>query len=594
MVQGKYFENVAITNNKFINTVEKSILCYNLKNLTITGNEIIGNDVGIELKTMDKAGAGTYLSATTREYDSKANIEPLNAEIANNTVVSKSNHAIIINGLILASAVAAKAKTNDRVPAGEYYVENVNIHDNTLTAHGKFCPVKVQFSKNVTVANNTVTAETTSETPIYITDGSTAVSVTQNTINCTVLNGIRVCNFNSGATYPQCQIDAISANRIAAVNSSGYGIRISDANVTTVDNNTIVKSGNLGIQADKNVADVKVYVGKINNNTIGTSKTAIKLMKAEAGQIAGNKLSACKQHSIQIDVGSVVKSIKSNTVPTAGQTGIVVKSAKVTEIYGNKITNPKQMGIQVYESSTVGKIASNTISGAKVNGIVLKKSKATEISANTVTNPAQTGIYCYEGATADKIVSNTVSGAKQNGINVNIGVVKAIESNVIKSCKNIGIYLNGTNKTQVNSIKGNQIQSCTIAIKILKGPKANLYVNTLTKNGNSNKIIINGTKQYKLSNLGQVSSVAAKKSGKTIKLSWKKKSTVSAYIVYRSTNAKSAFAKLGTAGAKATSFVDKKPKAKTTYYYRLLPYYKIPGSNVTQYANYTQSKGAKI
>ena len=271
----------------------------------------------------------------------------------------------------------------------------------------------------------------------------------------------------------------------------------------------------------------------------------------------------------------------------------MVKTAKVTEIVGNKITGPKQMGIQVYESSTAGKIASNTISGAKINGIVIKKSKTTEISSNTVTNPAQTGIYCYEGATVDKIVSNAVSGAKSNGINVNIAVVKAIESNTVKSCKNIGIYLNGTNKTQVGSIKGNIIQSCTIALKVLKGPKANLYANTLTKNGNGNKYIINGTKQVKTGNLAKVSSLSAKKSGKTIKLAWGKKS-VSGYLVYRSTNAKSGFAKLGSATAKATSLVDKKVKAKTTYYYRILPYYKVAGSNVTLYANYTQSKGAKI
>ena len=194
VVQGKYYDNVKITNNQFINTVEKSILCYNLKNLTISGNDIYGNDVGIELKTMDKNGAGTYLSESNKESGTAANIEPLNAEIFDNTVFSKNNHAILVNGVILSNDIPAKNKTNDKVLAGNYFVEGVNIHDNTLTAKDKACAIKVQYAKNVVVDKNTVTADTTSETPVYVTDGSSKISVTNNTVNSTVLNGIRVCN----------------------------------------------------------------------------------------------------------------------------------------------------------------------------------------------------------------------------------------------------------------------------------------------------------------------------------------------------------------------------------------------------------------
>ena len=89
-------------------------------------------------------------------------------------------------------------------------------------------------------------------------------------------------------------------------------------------------------------------------------------------------------------------------------------------------------------------------------------------------------------------------------------------------------------------------------------------------------------------------SFAAKKSGKTAKLTWAKKSTVSGYLIYRSTNASSGFKKIGSTGAGARAYTDKTVKAKTTYYYRILPYYKVSGSNVVLYAKWTQSKAVKM
>ena len=556
VVHGKYFENIEIIGNTFNDTEEKSILCYNMKDLVVKDNIINGTDVGIEVKTMDQNGAGTYLSANDRSYDEKANPVYLGAEICNNTVVSKSNHAIFVNGIILRKDVSLTKKYNGEqvnytIPKGNYYVDGVNIHDNTLTAYGNKCAVKVKYGKNCTVNKNTVTASTTSETPIYITDETTKTAVTNNNILSTVVNGIRVCNFTyedkpyEAVSYSQCNITSISGNTIANVNSKGYGIRISDAAVGTVDKNTIKKSANLGIQADKNVK--KVAVNSISGNVINSARIAIRIMKATIGNINSNKLYPTTYDSLVVDDRSVVSTIDKNVISKPGDTGIVLHNSKITQIVGNTITSPKGMGI-----------------------------------------------YCYGGYGTDKISGNAISGAKTNGICANGVVIKSIDSNTISSCKNIGIYINGTNtKTQINAIKSNKVSSCTYGYKILKGAKVNLYVNGASKNSGGNRYVINGSKQYKLGNEPSVS-LSAKKSGKTVKLTWKKKTYETGYLIYRSVSSKSGFAKIGGVSGSATAFTDKTAKAKTTYYYRILPYYKVPGSNVTIYANWTQSKAVKM
>jgi len=556
VVHGKYFENIEIIGNTFKNTEEKSILCYNMKNVLIANNTISGGEVGIEVKTMDQNGAGTYLSANDRSFDDKANPVYLGVEISNNTVVSKSNHAIYVNGIILRKAIPLTKKYNGQqvnytIPKGNYYVEGVNIHDNTITAYAKMCAVKVKYGRNCAVNHNTVTAATTSETPIYITDGTTKTAVTSNTINSSVVNGIRVCNFTyedkpyEAVSYPQCNVANINGNVIANVKSNGYGIRLSDAVVGTVDKNTVKKSANLGIQADKNME--KLSVNSISGNVINSARIAIKVMKATVGNINSNKIYPTTYDSVVIDDKSVVKTINNNVISKSGDTAIVIHTSKITEIVGNSITSPKGMGM-----------------------------------------------YCYGGYGVEKISANTISGAKTNGICANNVTINSIDSNKISSCKNIGIYINGTNtKTVIGAIKSNTVTSCAYCVKVLKGAKAGIYPNSASKNSGGNKYVINGKSQYKLGNVAAVS-FAAKKSGKTAKLTWAKKSAVSGYLIYRSTNASSGFKKIGSAGASAKAYTDKTVKAKTTYYYRILPYYKVPGSNVVLYAKWTQSKAVKI
>ena len=543
-VYGEYFDTITITNNRFINTTEKSILCFNMKNLLIEGNSIVGEGVGIEIKTMDRNGAGSYLS-TANMQGNYVKPKYLEISILNNSIQSNTDHAILLNGIILADSIAAKAKNNDFVPKGAYFVQGVQIENNTVCAFENKCGIKAQYAYNTVIRNNTVTASSTAQTPIYVCDGGYYVSVMNNTIFSPVLNGIRVCNLNKG--YPRATIAMITGNTIHSVIKDGYGIRVSDAAVETIANNVIIKSANLGIQADVNPnTSMAVSVKRINANTVKSARIAIKIMKGT-----------------------------------------------VSEIHSNVLYPTTESSLMVCENSVVGTIHKNTISNSGDTAILLKKSKVTQVSSNVIRSPKKHGIYCYDGYGAQKILSNSISGAKENGIYINGVVVQQLNSNAVSSCKNIGIYINGSDtKTQVLSVKANKVSACTYAMKILKGPKVNVYVNSFTKNSGGNQYIINGNKQYKLSNVPSTA-INAKKSGNTIKLTWAKKGSVSGYLLYRSTKATGGFAKIAGVSASVKAYTDKTAKAKTVYYYRLFPYYKVPGTEVVIYANYSLSKGVK-
>ena len=543
-VLGKYYENIQITNNRFIHSSEKSILCFNMKDLLIEGNSIAGDNVGIEIKTMDRNGAGSYLLTNNKDG---IYVKPtdLNVTIRANRVSSNTDHAIFVSGFMIANDIAAKERNNDKVPKGNYYVQGVSIQNNTLCAYGNKCGIKVQFAKDTVINNNTITAASTAQTPIYVSDGCNGVSITNNKILSAVLNGIRVCNLNTG--YPRASIAAITGNTIASVLKDGYGIRVSDAAVGNIMNNIITKSANIGIQADVNPnVGYAVSVKRINTNIIKSARIAIKLMKASASEIILNTLYPTTESALMILDKCVVGTVSKNVIAKAGDSAILVRGSKVTAI-----------------------------------------------SSNTITSPKRQGIYVYEGYGTDTINANKISGAGENGICANGVTIKTIYNNVIASCKSFGIYINGNNtSTNIGAIKGNRLNACTNPIKILKGSKVHLYVNAAASNRAANKYVINGSKQYTLGNVASVS-LAAKKAGKTICLNWAKKSTVSGYMIYRSAKSTGGFVKIGTASANAKLYTDKSAKAKVVYYYRILPYYKVAGSNVVLYGNVTQSKAVK-
>jgi hypothetical protein len=70
-------------------------------------------------------------------------------------------------------------------------------------------------------------------------------------------------------------------------------------------------------------------------------------------------------------------------------------------------------------------------------------------------------------------------------------------------------------------------------------------------------------------------------SKKYVRLTWKKNSYATGYVIYRSTKKNSGFTKIATlTGAKKISYVDKKVSRNKTYYYRILAFRKLDGKTI--------------
>ena len=85
------------------------------------------------------------------------------------------------------------------------------------------------------------------------------------------------------------------------------------------------------------------------------------------------------------------------------------------------------------------------------------------------------------------------------------------------------------------------------------------------------------------------SKVTAKQSGKTVKLTFSKVKNAKGYLIYRSTKKNGTYTKLTKSPVKKTTYVDKKAKAKKTYYYKVVVF----GKNKT-YSAGKVSKKVKI
>ena len=122
-----------------------------------------------------------------------------------------------------------------------------------------------------------------------------------------------------------------------------------------------------------------------------------------------------------------------------------------------------------------------------------------------------------------------------------------------------------------------QISSCSRAIILSSKVKGTVYPNTFKKN-TYNNVKVNSSYVNTLT----VKSLSGKsKSAKTATLNWKKLSSASGYVVYRSASKNGSYTKISTIKKNKTiTYKDSKLKRKSTYYYKIVPYTTIGKTTV--------------
>lgn len=602
-ILNSYATNISITNCSFTDMKSAAIQSMNWINCKITGNTITNSPRGIAIYTI--RDEGTFLASTAVAEGGIASNTPTayvappvdqNILIDGNTITcggtdpyaEYEDTGILVGGISFSKAY--KGEDGDKIPAGDYYASGMTITNNTIDTIGH--GIRLQDTKNSTVSNNTITytggSSKTSYHGIQLREGSTDNVINNNTIKKPNTNGIYVLSDSSASSISgnkiqsvgKCGIDveaasagAVADNAISSPEKDGIYI-YSGGSISNITNNTITSPAKVGINIDKGAA------GTVSQNTVSKAGLYDVYMhnSATLTTLSANEFTSCGKHSIFVE-GSTVDTVDSNTITTPTANGIYIyKKSKATNITGNTIASAGKYGIDA-ENATATKITNNIISKPANHGIVVQTSAKTKtITGNKITSGKRSGMRIVSIKSAMEVSSNTISKCKEHLIVIGTETTKytvTLKKNKLTGNSKIkGIVVNSGKV----AISDNTIQSTIAPINLSGTVKGTIGINTLTKN-KKNTITVGGT-NYKVPSAPK--SVKAKKSGKSMKLSWKKVANANGYIVYRSTSPDKGFKKIATLiGAKKVSYTDKTVKSGKTYYYKIVPIATVSKDKVT-------------
>lgn len=602
-ILNSYATNISITNCTFTDIKSAAIQSMNWINCTITGNTITNSPRGIAIYTI--RDEGTFLSSTAAAEGGIASSTPTsyvappvdqNIVIDGNTITcggtdpyaDYEDTGILIGGISFSKAY--KGQDGDKIPAGDYYASGVTVTNNTIDTIGH--GIRLQDTKNSTVSNNKINytggSSKISYHGIQLREGSTNDVIENNKVSKINTNGIYV--------YTDSSASSIKGNQLISVGK--YGIDVEGGSAGTVSGNTIEKPGEGG---------VFIYSGgtitTLSNNTITTpSKIGINVDKGNAETISDNTVSTPGTYGVYLHNSANVTTLSGNTLSNCSKHAIFVEGSSIGTIDSNILNQPASNGIYIYKKGKATTITGNKINAAGKYAIDAEGGTATNITNNTIKKPGNHGIVIQNSAKSKKITGNTISTGKRSGIRIaSIKCAMEVSANKISSCKEDLIVI-GTNSTKyaitmkkntltgTTKVKGivvhsgkanisdNTIKSTQAPITFSGNAKGTVGLNTLSKN--KKNVIVAGGANYKVPSAP--TSLKAKKSGKSMKVSWKKANGANGYIVYRSTSAGTGYKKIATlSGAKKTSYKDTTVKSGKTYFYKIVPIASVSKDKVT-------------
>lgn len=496
-----YFDNIKITNNTFENIEGYAVNAINYTNSLIEGNTVTDCGSGINCGTVTNYKLAHFYGPV---QESDLPVSELNTVVTNNTItLSNKDYDHTGYGInIIGQNIKNYTDKDGKVVNGDYRVSGITVTNNTITSKvsdhnfygieidGAYSPQSGDLS-NVLIKNNKITI-TCNDPAIKGNYGIRALDCTNiNIENNTVLDNGSIPHLESGIRLEDSAGCRISGNSITK--TSSFGIKLTNAKSSVLNNNTLKEIGLDGIYIFSNSNSVN-----INGNTIESPQGhGIYVRDSKISNIKGNKISTPKDHGIYITGTASAKRVYENSLIGINNHGIYLnKDASAATIYNNTvdIINKDAVGIYINNNVSVEAIENNRInlnesnaaltvtckSGITVNskkcalttvknnlikeckdaGIILhavKSGSKTAIEENTITNTAK-GIYLSNTAAVSSVSSNFICGAKDHGIYLNKSAsASKIENNTIDlvSKKANGIYINNTAKT--SSILSNNI-----------------------------------------------------------------------------------------------------------------------------------------
>ena len=164
-----------------------------------------------------------------------------------------SSQGIAVLGRKLTSVSPVdKSDGSGGLPAGDYYLDGVSIHDNYIDIRGN--GIRIEDARNVEIRDNEILCSKNTVVKdnfygIVLRDNVTASAVSYNTIRNSEMNAIQLDGRNGGS------VNTVQYNRIEG--SGGCGIASYSDKITDIYDNDIMNTADIGLFIDSTVGNIK-------------------------------------------------------------------------------------------------------------------------------------------------------------------------------------------------------------------------------------------------------------------------------------------------------------------------------------------------
>lgn len=248
---------------------------------------------------------------------------------------------------------------------------------------------------------------------------------------------------------------------VAAINDSGYAIRITGANNPS--------GGNVN----------KCERVIVSENIISECAGGINIDRMENSTIVNNRLDTLASEGIRMKNASYIR-FEGNTIKTSTNEGVVITNSSYIKLAGNTIKASTKEGIVIKDTSN-GYASGNIIEGSGADGIFVSVSPYMVVTSNRVASSTGIGLniaYALSSNIANNILENCTGG----GISVANSNPTRISDNTV--------YCNVPTAILVSQCGGSHICNNTLSrftengIKLV-GSSASVIVGNMLKGGGS-------------------------------------------------------------------------------------------------------------
>jgi parallel beta-helix repeat protein len=321
-------------------------------------------------------------------------------------------------------------RTGGETIGGGIWLENTTngkLRNNNCSKNA-FFGISLQFGKNITVTNNTISDN--KEDAIHFISESSNNTISNNTIKS---------NNNYGITFRDtCVNNTVAHNSIIY---SKYGIVLNSDN-NTIKNNKISHNNQTGVDLEGSS-----YNKLINNTLFNNSDNGLQIWNGNNNILLNNTSINNGRIGIWLYSSNHSKLINNNCSLNRDD-GIKIQKSINNTLLNNSLIDNDWFGIDLINSHN-NTLSLNRMIDNDWYGIYFKNSSKNNILNNTIVENTHDGIYIEDGSNNNSLYNNTIKNNGDHGVQVVSSHNNTLKHNNISYNQDYGIYLNASNYNTV-------------------------------------------------------------------------------------------------------------------------------------------------